>query len=94
MHSFSSTQAGTSLKESHSTGHLMSSTAQLMDAKNMIDRYDALLEMKNIDIDKKRDVLIKSFNKEKFFLIKGEIISQLADDKKFRDSRTFPQSYK
>ena len=69
-------------------------TAQLMDAKNMIDRYDALLEMKKIDIDKKRDVLLKSFNKEKFFLIKSEIIAQLADDKNSATLATVPQSYK
>ena len=55
-------------------------SSQLTDAKNMIDRYDALLEMRKIDIDKKRDVLIKSFDKENFFLNKSEIIAQLAVD--------------
>lgn len=56
-------------------------SAQLLTAQNMIDRYDALLEMKKIDIDKKRDILIKSFSKENFFMIKAEIITQLTDDK-------------
>ncbi len=64
-------------------------TAQLINAKNMIDRYDALLEMKKFDIDKKRDVLIKSFNKENFFLIKGEIIAQLAEDKNSATNEMF-----
>jgi len=53
---------------------------QLKMAKNMIDRFDALLELKNIAIDVKRDALIESFYKEDFHLIKSEIISQLADD--------------
>ncbi|MBP7496902.1 MAG: hypothetical protein KA792_04475 [Bacteroidales bacterium] len=56
-------------------------SAQLLLAKNMIDRYDALLELKNIDINTKRNLLIQSFNKENFFLIRGEIIAQLADDR-------------
>ncbi len=56
-------------------------TAQLLTAQNMIDRYDALLELKKMDIDKKRDLLIKSYKKENFQLIKSEIIAQLAADK-------------
>lgn len=56
-------------------------SAQLLTARNMIDRYDALLELKNTTIDKKRSVLIESFQKEPFYMIKSEVIAQLAEDK-------------
>lgn len=55
-------------------------SAQLLNSKNMIDRYDALLELKNTDVSKKRSVLIQSFKKENFHLIKSEVITQLAED--------------
>jgi hypothetical protein len=54
--------------------------AQFTMAKNMIDRYDALLELKKTEVSKKRAMLIQRFGVEKFHLIKTEIISQLADD--------------
>ncbi len=49
-------------------------------AKNMIDRYDALLELQNITINKKRDLYHKLFKKEQFHLNKAEIIKQLIGD--------------
>ena len=55
-------------------------SAQFTTAKNMIDRYDALLELKKTELSKKKDVLIKQFDAEKFFLVKSEIIAQLGDD--------------
>ena len=51
---------------------------QALHAENMIDRYDALLELRKIQVDKKRDVLQKMFAKETFHLTKSEIIAQLA----------------
>jgi aminopeptidase N len=61
-------------------------SAQLTTAKNMIDRYDALLELKKTAISKKRAILIQRFQVEKFHLIKTEIIAQLAED---NDATTF-----
>ncbi|MBX3045261.1 MAG: M1 family metallopeptidase [Candidatus Kapabacteria bacterium] len=58
------------------------SSAQAEKAKNMIDRYDALLELRNFPIDEKRASLHKIFSKEKFHLTKSEIIRQLAYDDK------------
>jgi aminopeptidase N len=55
--------------------------AQATSAKNMIDRYDAIIELKNIDIEKKRNDLIKLYNKESFYGLQTEIVSQLANDK-------------
>ena len=65
------------VKFKRSDDELMS---QLKMAPNMIDRYDALFELKNTDVKTKRDALIAAFNKEDFHLIRSEIITQLVDD--------------
>lgn len=54
--------------------------AQFQRAANMIDRYDALLAMKSFPVEKKRDLYIEAFVKEQFWLIRSEILAQLADD--------------
>lgn len=54
--------------------------AQANHAKNMIDRYDALVELRTIDIEKKRTDLIALYNKEIFYGIQAEIVYQLAND--------------
>lgn len=54
--------------------------AQAQKAPEMIDRYDALVALRSLDKDKKRDALIEAFNKETFHAIKSEIISQLVED--------------
>ncbi len=54
--------------------------AQALKAPQMLDRYDAVLAMKSIPLDKKRAVLIKAFNKETFHAVKEEVIAQLVAD--------------
>lgn len=54
--------------------------AQLSSADNMIDRYDALLAMKEIKLETKREDLYVRFYKETSVLIRSEIIAQLAGD--------------
>lgn len=56
--------------------------AQLAGAANMIDRYDALLGLKNVSADIKREALWKAFDKETFYGIRAEIAAQLANDEK------------
>ena len=56
--------------------------AQLAGAANMMDRYDALLGLKNVSADIKRDALWKAFDKETFYGIRAEIVNQLANDEK------------
>jgi aminopeptidase N len=46
----------------------------------MIDRYDALLALRNFPVEKKRDLLISCYSHEKFYLTKSEIIQQLSYD--------------
>jgi aminopeptidase N len=46
----------------------------------MIDRYDALLAIRQSPIDQKRETLIKCYRQEKFHLTKTEIIEQLSKD--------------
>lgn len=54
---------------------------QLLKAEYMIDRYDALVELRNYSFDEKRDILITAFNREnEFHSVKSEIIAQLIDD--------------
>ncbi len=56
--------------------------AQALGAKNMIDRYDAIVALKNDSSSwsAKRDILIQAYNKETYQATRSEIISQLAND--------------
>jgi len=55
-------------------------SAQVKMAGNMIDRYDALLALRNFPIDQKRSLLVDQYSKETFHLTKSEIIHQLSGD--------------
>jgi len=55
-------------------------SAQALKAPNMLDRYEALLALKNFTIDKKISVLEKVYASNTFYVIKGEILSQLLAD--------------
>lgn len=52
--------------------------AQALKAENMIDRYDALLALREFPLQKKREDLIGIYNRESYHLTKGEVISQLS----------------
>jgi aminopeptidase N len=54
--------------------------AQALKAKYMLDRYDALVAMRNILLEQKRDILVQAYAKETFHATKGEIVSQLKND--------------
>ncbi len=53
---------------------------QAFNSPNMMDRYDAVVMMRNTEINSKRDDLIKLFSNENFYGIKSEIIGQLSND--------------
>ena len=53
---------------------------QLVKAKNMIDRYDALVAMRDSSLEQKRDLLTAIFNETNFNVIQQEIVKQLAKD--------------
>lgn len=55
--------------------------AQALRAPKMIDRYDAVLAMKEIPVSQKIDVLKEVYGKATFHAVKTEIINQLLDDK-------------
>ena len=55
-------------------------SAQALNAGNMIDRYGALLAMRDFPPEKKLDLLKKCYEKETFHLTKSEIIYQLSKD--------------
>ena len=53
--------------------------SQALEAKNMIDRYDALLALRDFSIDLKKSDLLKAWQNETFHLTKSEIIAQLSE---------------
>jgi aminopeptidase N len=53
---------------------------QAIKSANMLDRYDAIVAMRGMEIEKKRSLLHKAFQSEKFFAIRTEVIAQLAND--------------
>lgn len=57
--------------------------AQALRAESVLDRYEAIVEMEKIDIERKRDFLVtyyKTQEKANFFSIKAAIIKQLSSD--------------
>ncbi|MEI7490181.1 MAG: M1 family aminopeptidase [Bacteroidota bacterium] len=55
--------------------------SQLMRAPHMIDRYDALQELRNIPLEKKKEVLIVAYGKNQFHLIRSAILEQFPKDR-------------
>ncbi len=55
--------------------------AQSLKAPKLLDRYDAVLAMKNLTLNQKRDALIEAFQKNTFHGIRSEIVSQMILDK-------------
>ena len=64
-------------------------SAQLIKAKNMIDRYDALVALKDIPLEIKKNLLIQSFQKEKFHLMLKGILEQLSKDHSYQSMEVF-----
>jgi hypothetical protein len=54
--------------------------AQALKATNMLDRYEALLALKNFPIDKKISLLEEVYNANTFYVLKAEVLSQLQQD--------------
>lgn len=55
-------------------------SAQALKAEKMIDRYDALVALRDYPITDKKDMLLQAYGKETFQLTKGEIVKQLLAD--------------
>ncbi|MFI5220734.1 MAG: M1 family metallopeptidase [Bacteroidia bacterium] len=53
---------------------------QVLNARFMLDRYDALVALKEFETEKKRDLLLDVFNKETFREMRSEVINQLILD--------------
>jgi hypothetical protein len=54
--------------------------SQVQYAGNMIDRYDAWTALRPEPVSKKSELLMAAFHKETFWLIRSEILQQLASD--------------
>ncbi|TAG59936.1 MAG: hypothetical protein EAZ27_00080 [Cytophagales bacterium] len=53
---------------------------QALRAPQMLDRYDAILQLKGVEMNKKRETLISVYMREKFHAVKAEIINQISSD--------------
>ncbi len=53
---------------------------QLSRAPHMIDRYDALLGLRDFSLTEKKDYLLERYSKENFHAMKSEILQQLKED--------------
>ncbi len=53
--------------------------AQALNATNMIDRYDAVLALRELGPDRKLALFQEIFSKEKFYAVKSEIIGQIVN---------------
>lgn len=56
-------------------------SAQALHAANMIDRFDAMIALRDYPIGQKKEALLKCYQNETFHLAKGEIIAQLSVEK-------------
>ena len=54
--------------------------AQALSAPLMIDRYDAVVGMRTIGLDVKREALVQAYEKSTFHAVRSEIVAQLAND--------------
>ncbi|MBI3112082.1 MAG: hypothetical protein HYZ01_10960, partial [Ignavibacteriales bacterium] len=54
--------------------------AQALSAPLMIDRYDAVVAMRTIALDVKREALVQAYEKNTFHAVRSEIVAQLAND--------------
>lgn len=54
--------------------------AQALQAEHMIDRYDAVVGMRSISLDTKREALVDIFKKEPFWAVRREVAKQLANN--------------
>ena len=53
---------------------------QATKAENMLDRYDAIVAMRDLPLSMKHDILLTCLIKEKHYAIRNEIINQLSGD--------------
>jgi len=61
-------------------------SAQALNARNMIDRYDALLALRDYPMQQKESTLLDAWSRETFHLTRGEILKQLS-----KESPDFPE---
>lgn len=66
--------------------------AQALKAKNMIDRYDALVALRDLPLDQKIDFLASAYQHETFHLTKSEILRQTGNDTGLIAKRIFGQA--
>lgn len=67
--------------------------AQAQKASHMMDRYDAIVELRNVSMEVKRDLLVSQYKMEKFHGIKAEILSQLMYDENAKSTEIIKMAF-
>ncbi len=65
---------------------------QLLNTPLMIDKYKALVELREVPMDQKREILYIAYKKGPYHLVKSEILSQLAADTARQGIEVFRQA--
>lgn len=65
---------------------------QLLNTPLMIDKYKALVELREVPMDQKREILYIAYKKGPYHLLKSEILSQLAADTARQGIEVFRQA--
>lgn len=68
--------------------------SQALKAPDMIDRYDALMAMRDSSIEIKRRILEEIYNKNSFFVVRSEVLSQLSKDSSEIAKAVFKMAFK
>ncbi|MEI6681737.1 MAG: M1 family metallopeptidase [Bacteroidota bacterium] len=66
--------------------------SQALKAENMIDRYDACVALRTTPFETKEELLEKLFRREKFWLVKSEILEQLGPGRSPEVVETFREA--
>ena len=68
-------------------------SAQVTKATHMIDRYDALVALKEFPLEKKRSLLLDVYNNETFHAMRSEVLNQLAKDRDGQSKSVFVKAF-
>ncbi|MCS7161854.1 MAG: M1 family metallopeptidase [Bacteroidia bacterium] len=57
---------------------------QLEGAPELLDRYDALIALRNVPVAAKREALLRAYKRERFWALRAEIVAQLTQDSRLQ----------
>jgi len=63
-------------------------------APTMIDRYDAIVAMREFDLRSKRDALVAAYEREAYHAVRAEVVSQLVNDEDDKSANLIKRALK